>query len=161
VIREHEDSTSAGRHRVAAGAVHRDPGQPRVRAAVDRVVRAALAERALSAPQLRRGRAQRPVRNPVPGRVLVCRAVRPHPARHRPGSLARVRTGDRARLRGDQARLGASELQLLHRSAGVRVHRPGGAPRSPDGWRLLADYRFDPATGLWRHRPARPSRRCG
>ena len=21
-----------------------------------------------------------------------------------------------------------------------------------DGWRLLADYRFDPATGLWRHR---------
>ncbi|HEU5270313.1 MAG TPA: hypothetical protein VFU36_10350, partial [Jatrophihabitans sp.] len=21
-----------------------------------------------------------------------------------------------------------------------------------DGWRLLGDYRFDPATGLWRHR---------
>ena len=21
-----------------------------------------------------------------------------------------------------------------------------------DGWRLLTDYRFDPATGLWRHR---------
>ena len=27
-----------------------------------------------------------------------------------------------------------------------------------DGWRLLGDYRFDPATGLWRHRqgPAEP-----
>jgi len=27
-----------------------------------------------------------------------------------------------------------------------------------DGWRLLGDYRFDPATGLWRHSqgPAEP-----
>jgi len=27
-----------------------------------------------------------------------------------------------------------------------------------DGWRLLGDYRFEPATGLWRHRrgPAEP-----
>ena len=34
-----------------------------------------------------------------------------------------------------------------------------------DGWRLLGDYRFDPLTGLWRHRdglvepPLRPARR--
>ncbi|MBC7596194.1 MAG: aminotransferase class V-fold PLP-dependent enzyme [Kineosporiaceae bacterium] len=30
-----------------------------------------------------------------------------------------------------------------------------------DGWRLLGDYRFDPATGLWRHRhgPVEPSLR--
>jgi len=25
-----------------------------------------------------------------------------------------------------------------------------------DGWRLLGDYRFDPATGLWQHRAGRP-----
>ena len=25
-----------------------------------------------------------------------------------------------------------------------------------DGWRLLPDYAFEPATGLWRHRPAVP-----
>ena len=32
-----------------------------------------------------------------------------------------------------------------------------------DGWRLLGDYRFDPATGLWRHRrgPAEPPLRLG
>lgn len=29
-----------------------------------------------------------------------------------------------------------------------------------DGWRLLPDYRFDNATGRWRHREARSSRRC-
>ena len=32
-----------------------------------------------------------------------------------------------------------------------------------DGWRLLGDYRFEPATGLWRHRrgPAEPALRLG
>ena len=32
-----------------------------------------------------------------------------------------------------------------------------------DGWRLLGDYRFEPATGLWRHRrgPAEPPLRLG
>ena len=57
------------------------------------------------------------------------------------------------RLRGHQARLGAGQLQLLHlarRSFDYVVE----AVRlvAEHGWRLLPDYRFDPATGLWRHR---------
>jgi hypothetical protein len=32
-----------------------------------------------------------------------------------------------------------------------------------DGWRLLGDYRFEPATGMWKHRrgPAEPPLRLG
>ena len=44
------------------------------RAALDRLLRGALAVRALPAPQLRRRPAQRPVRHPVPRRLLVRRA---------------------------------------------------------------------------------------
>ena len=57
------------------------------------------------------------------------------------------------RLRGHQARLGAGQLQLLH----LRGRRSdyivdAVALVADDGWALLPDYRFDPATGMWRHR---------
>ena len=70
-----------------------------------------------------------------------------------------------ARLRGHQARLGARQLQLLH----LRGRRSSSSSRRSsssrsDGWRLLPHYRFDPPTGLWRHRgglvePPLPARR--
>ena len=108
--------------------------------------------------------AERPVRHPVPGRLLVRRPVRAPAAGHRPGALARVRAGDRARLRGDQARLGAGQLQLLHlrrRSSTTSSRRSDWSPGTAGG--CCRDYRFDPATGLWRHRdgPVEPPLRLG
>ena len=97
--------------------------------------------------------AQRPVRHPVPRRLLVRRPVRAPPARHRPRALAPLRAGDRRRLRGHQARLGPGQLQLLH----LRGRVPTTSSRrshlvATHGWALLPEYRFDPYTGLWRHR---------
>ena len=77
--------------------------------------------------------AQRPVRHPVPGRLLVRRAVRAPAAGHRPRPVARVRAGDRRRLRGDQAGLGAGQLQLLHLRDRLRLHRRGGRAGGPGG----------------------------
>ena len=94
----------------------------------------------LPPPQLRRRAAQRPVRDPVARRLLVRRAVRPPVARHRPRHEPRVRARDRPRLRGDQAGLGAGELQLLHQRAGVRVH--------PRGRRARGDRRLAAAPPL-------------
>ena len=67
--------------------------------------------------------------------------------------------GDRPRLRGHQARLDPGQLQLLHlrrHRATTSSTRSTWSPRT--GYRLLPDYRFDPGTGLWRHRagPAEP-----
>ena len=47
--------------------------------------------------------------------------------------VARVRAADRPRLRGDQARLGAGQLQLLHQRDRVRVHPRGGRPGRDGG----------------------------
>ena len=110
-------------------------------------------ERPLPAPQLRGRAAQRPVRHPVARRLLVRRPVRPPPARHRPRALARVRARDHRRLRGHQARLGARELQLLHQRGGVPVPRATRSSSWPStAGSSLPHYRFDPTTGLWRHR---------
>ena len=160
--RTRRPSGAARSTRWAAQPEHRDPRQPRGRAAVDRVVRRAAAGRPLPAPQLRRRAAQRPVRHPVARRLLVRRPVRPPAARHRHRALARVRARDRPRLRGDQARLGARQLQLLHLRDGVPTTSSTPSTSSPThGWTLLPDYRFDPVTGLWRHRGRRrSSRRC-
>ena len=58
-----------------------------------------------------------------------------------------------ARLRGHQAGLGAGQLQLLHLRGGVPTTSSTPSTWWPThGWRLLPEYRFDPATGLWRHR---------
>ena len=55
--------------------------------------------------------------------------LRAPPAGHRHRDLARVRARDRARLRGDQARLDPGQLQLLHQRGGVRVPARRGRPR--------------------------------
>ena len=115
----------------------------------------------LPAPQLRRGAAQRPVRDPVARRLLVRGAVRPPAARDRPGDVARVRARDRPRLRGDQARLGPGQLQLLHQRGGVRVHPRRGGPRGQRGLAApgrLRVRRRPPACGATA--TERPSRRC-
>ena len=114
------------------------------------------AGRALPAPQLRRRAAQRPLRHPVPRRLLVRRAVRAPAARHRPRALARVRAGDRRTAARGSSRAGCGSTSTTsspRRSSTTSSRRSTWSPR--DGWRLLPDYRFDPATGLWRHR-ARP-----
>ena len=74
---------------------------------------------------------------------------------HRPRPIARVPARDRPRVRGHQARLGAGELQLLHRRGGVSVHRRCRPPRRRPGCEPVADYRFEPDSGLWHHREAR------
>ena len=66
-----------------ANPVDRDPRLARGGAAVDRVVRRPPPG-PLPPPQLRGGGAQRPVRDPVARRLLVCRAVRARPAGDRP-----------------------------------------------------------------------------
>ena len=154
VIRAHEERLP--RRAVAAWReepAHRDPRQPRRRAALDRVVRRARTVGPLPAPQLRRRPAQRPVRHPVARRLLVRRPVRPPPARHRPRALPRVRARDHRRLRGHQARAGCGSTSTTsspRRSSDYIVDAVLLVAR--DGWRLLPDYRFDTATGLWHHR---------
>ncbi len=59
------------------------------------------------------------------------------PARHRPGQVARVRRGDRARLRGHQAGLGPGELQLLHLRGGLPYVVEAVRLVAQHGWRLL------------------------
>ena len=72
---------------------------------------------------------------------------------HRRRALPRVRTRHHRRVRRHQAGLGARQLQLLHRRRGLRVHRQGrSAFVARHGHHFLADYTFDPDTGLWRHR---------
>ena len=129
-IRAHEERLLArGGDLVAAGAGDRDPRQPRGTAAVDRLLRRARAVGALAAPQLRRRRAERPLRRAGARGVLVRRAVRPPAARHRPRALARVRARDHRRLRGHQARLGAGQLQLLPVRHRRRLRHGCRAPR--------------------------------
>ncbi len=60
---------------------------------------------------------------------------------HRPRDESRVRARDRARLRGDQARLGAGELQLLHQRGRVRVPARRRRPRRDRGLAAAARLR--------------------
>ena len=108
---------------VARGTRPRDPRQPRRRPALDRLVRRPRTVGSLPAPQLRGRPPQRPVRHPVARRLLVRRPLRPPAARHRHRAQPRVRARDHRRVRGDQARLGAGELQLLPLRRGRRLHR--------------------------------------
>ena len=69
----------------------------------------------------------------------------------------RVRARDRAWLRGDQARLGPGQLQLLHQRGRVRVPARRGRPRGERrAGGSCPTTRSSPATGLWRHRAGRP-----
>ncbi len=70
--------------------------------------------------------------------------------------------GDRARrhrqrVRGHQARLGAGQLQLLHRRGDLRLHHRGRAPRGERGCRAAAELHLragDRAVASPRRRPA-------
>ena len=111
------------------------------------------AERPLPAPQLRRRAAQRPVRHPVARRLLVRRPVRPPAARHRPRALARVRARDRraAARASSPAGCGSTSTTSSPRRSSTTSSRPSTwSPATAGG--CCRDYRFDPATGLWRHR---------
>ncbi len=66
----------------------------------------------------------------------------------------RVRARDHPRLRGDQARLGAGQLQLLHQRGGVRVHPRRGGPRRVRGLAAAAGLRVRRGDGA-----VAPSRR--
>ncbi len=137
----------------------RDPREPRARSTVHRVVRRAPRrprwDEALPPSQLRRRVVERPVRDPVAGRLLVRGAVWPSPPRHRPRAIARVRTGDRSRMRGDQAGLGPGQLQLFHQRARVRVHPRRGRSRRE---RWMAPSPALPVRA--RDRPVVPHGRC-
>ena len=140
----------------------RDPRQPRCRPALDRVVRRTRSVGQLPAPQLRGRPAQRPVRHPVARRLLVRRALRPPAAGHRHRAQPRVRARDHRRLRGDQARLGAGELQLLPLRRRRRLHRRGRASWSratAGGCSATTGSTPRPASG--RTATAWSSRRCG
>ena len=76
-------------------------------------------------------------------------------------TLARVRARDRARLRGDQARLGPGELQLLHQRGGVRLPRARGRARRARGLAARCPgTASSPRPGCGATPPARRSRRC-
>ena len=82
------------------------------------------------------------------------------PARDRPRDEPRVRARDRPRLRGDQARLGPGQLQLLHQRGGVRVHPRRGRPRRARGLAAAAaSTRSTPRPACGATAPATPSRR--
>ena len=122
-----------------------------LRAAVDPVVHRETPERQLPAPQLRRRATQRSLRHPVPRRMLV-RGPYGH------------------RLLGiDIERSHEFEHEITQGCEGIK---PGWTRLSfnyfiseavfqylvdavdlvaAHGWKLLPDYHFNPATGLWRH----------
>ena len=99
VIRAHEESyLRRAVSRWKAGVEHRDPRQPGRRTPLDHLVRRPRSQRALPAPQLRGGAAQRPVRDPVTRRLLVRRSLRAPAAGHRHRALPRVRARGHPRL---------------------------------------------------------------
>ena len=88
--------------------------------------------------------------------------VRAPAAGHRPRALARVRARDRrAAARASSPAGCAINFNYFISEAVFDYVVEAVALVARDGWRLLADYRFDPATGLWRHRRGPSSRRCG
>ena len=94
--------------------------------------------------------------DPGPRRLLLRRAVRPPAAENRHGPLARLPRRDRPRLRGHQARWTRINFDYFI-SDTVADYLIDAAELIADrGHRLLADYRFDPHTGLWRHRDGIP-----
>ena len=116
VIRAHEERTCAGRSRPGRHEpAIADPRQPRRRAAVDRVVRGAGAVRAATCTTTSSSRCSTTCS--ASSRGAAARApVRTGTGCSASTSSARTSSSEEiaARLRGDQARLGPGQLQLLH-----------------------------------------------
>ena len=111
-----------------ARAGDRDPRQPRRRAAVDRLVRGPRARAGATCTTT----SSSPLLNDLFGIQSRggCSCAGPYGHRLLGIDLERSHEFEReiaARLRGDQARLGAGQLQLLHLRGGVRVRRRRGA----------------------------------
>jgi hypothetical protein len=128
----------------------------RGRSAVDRVVRRPP-RRPPPPPQLRRGAAQRPLRDPGPGRLLVCRAVRPPAARHRPRHQPPLRGGDRQGcevIKPGWVRVNFNyfidEDEFDYIVEAVRLV-------ARLGWALLPRYSSKSEQGTWRHRDGVPT----
>ena len=146
---------------------HRDPRQPRRRAALDRLLRRTP---------------RRPARR---GRPTTCTTTTSWPLlndlfgiQSRGGCSCAGPYGHRL-LGIDLERSHEFEREIAHGCEGIK---PGWVRINfnyfiseavldyvveavglvaEHGWRLLPDYRFEPATGMWRHRGGRSSRRSG
>ena len=135
----------------------RDPRQHRARAPRDRLVRPAPRGQA-AARELRRRRAQRPVRDPGAQRLLLRRAVHPPalPDRRRVVGAHERRGGEGSPRRPARvhARSASTTSSARRRSTYVveAVHL-----LAREGWKLLPLYRFDPESGLWHHRAGTPA----
>ena len=105
---------------------HRDPRQHGRRAARDRLVRHPARAR-VTARELRRRRAQRPLRDPGTERMLLRGAVHAPDVLHRRRLVGSNAGGGRAGRHGREARVRACQLQLLHQRSHVRLHRRRGA----------------------------------
>ena len=141
---------------------HRDPRQPRRRAAVDRLVRRPAPTAAGTCTTTSSSRCS-----------TTCSASSPAAAARAPArtgtgcsaSTSSARTSSSARSppaarASSRAGCGSTSTTSSPRRCSSTSSTPcASSPR--DGWRLLADYRFDPATGLWRHRdgPVEPPMR--
>ncbi len=111
-----------------------------------------------AARELRRRSAQRPVRHPGPQRLLLRRPLHPPALRDRRRPVGADAGGRRPT--GRWARCSRS-LASASTTSSARRCSTTSSTRSTwwrdHGWKLLPLYRFDPATGLWRHRRARPA----
>ncbi|MFO1296545.1 MAG: aminotransferase class V-fold PLP-dependent enzyme [Rubrivivax sp.] len=109
----------------------------------------------LSAPQLRRRAAERPLRHPGARRLLVRGAARASPARHRPERRARSSARSRRGCEGIKPG-GRASTSTTSSARRCSVYLRAVEMVASDGWRLLLRYRFDPMTGLWKTRRAGP-----
>ena len=94
--------------------------------------RSACGIRPPAARELRRRRAQRPLRHPGPQRLLLRRPLSAPPLRDRRGVVAAHGRRDRERAHGREARAHPPQLQLLHQRDGVQLprrRRPPGRRR--------------------------------
>ena len=84
------------------------------------------------------------------------RAVWPPAAGHRRGPLARLPRRDRPWLRGIKPGWTRINFNYFISDAAADYLIDAVDLIAADGYRLLSDYRFDPHTGLWRHRDGIP-----
>ena len=136
---------------------HRDPRQPRRRAAVDRVVRRPAPGRTAPGAYLHHNFVVA-LLNDLFGIQSRggCSCAGPYGHRLLGIDLERSHEFEREIAHGCEGiKPGWVRVNFNYfiSEAGARLHRRARSSWSPThGWRLLPDYRFDPATGLWRHR---------